>query len=96
VSNAIGPDPDPQNLLPAGLRAGWAVVPRSSLYGLFVAGAVLGAGAALSAVGFALGHDPLRWGFPVALALAGLGRVAWDRAERRRLNDLRGRSGTGR
>ena len=83
MADVIGPEPDPQNLLPADLRAGWAVVPRATLYWLFAAGAILGAGAALSAVGFALGPDALRWGFPAALGLTMVRRIALSRIGQR-------------
>ena len=92
MSDGARPEPDPQTFLPADLRPAWAVVPRATLYWLFAAGAALGAGAALSGVGFALGHDGLRWGFAAALALVVLGRAVVVRAERGRQAALRGRA----
>lgn len=86
-------DPDPQELLPASLRAAWAVVPRATLYWLFIAGALLGAGAAVSVVGFATGDANLRYGWPIGFGVAALvGRIVYARVEDRRIASLRGRT----
>ena len=77
--------PDPQELLPADCREDRAVVHRLSLYWLFAAGVLVGAGAALSVVGFLTGDFSLYWAFPVALAVAALGQTVVSWAERRRL-----------
>jgi hypothetical protein len=74
---------DPNRMLPTDLRAAWLVVPRAFLLRLLLAGALLGAGIATTAVGFASGSSTLMVGLPVALiALRLLDVVRWpdDRA----------------
>ena len=84
-------EPDPQLLLPEELRATWAVVPRDSLYQLFLVACLLGAGTSLSIVGF-IRNDRLLWyGLPVALALAWLQKHVIPWSESKLLRDLEGR-----
>ncbi len=85
-------EPDPQHLLPDDLRARWAVVPRASLYGLFAAGVLLGAGAGLAAAGALGGDRRLGWAFPVALLLSLLVGELLRRRDRQRLRELAGRA----
>ena len=93
MENVTPPKADPQTLLPPELRSDWAVVPRLSLYWLFTAGAIVGAGAALSVVGFVIGGPAaLRWVFPAALVVAASVQVFVSRGERNRLAALRDRA----
>ena len=84
-------EPDPERLLPEDLRATWVVAPRASVWWMFTAGMVLGAGVALTAAGYALGEDGLEAGFPAALLVVVSGRLVAARLERRRVEALRGR-----
>ena len=88
MSQDVEIDPDPQLLLPEELRAKWAVGPKTSLYQIFLVGAVLGAGLALSIVGIAQGPEFLKGSFPIALALCYLQNKVYSRIENRRLRDL--------
>lgn len=81
-------EPDPQELLPEELRGKWAAVPRDTLYQLFLVGTILGAGTALSIAGLIVGSNPMKFGIPVALAVAQLQNrlFPW---ERRAVSELR-------
>lgn len=73
-------EPDPQELIPEGMRDSWVAVPRSSLYQLVLVGAILGAGAAVSVVAIGLDAAALRCAFPIAVVLAWLqNRLPWER-----------------
>ena len=80
---------DPQALLPVALRGAWIVLPKALAYQLFLAGALLGAGVALSAYAIAAGDQSvvLRWAFPIAIAAAWLQNksMPWGRKAMRLL-----------
>jgi hypothetical protein len=81
---------DFQHLLPGHMRPRWAVVPRFFLYQLFFVGGLLGAGVALTVIGFAYdAHRWMRWGWAVALLVAWLQNVLLSRHERRLVADAR-------
>jgi len=84
-------DPDPQELLPVELRADWLVVPKTSLWRLCLAVALIAAGIALSIVGISTGDRMLASAFPAALALAKLQGVLLPWPEERLLAALRAR-----
>lgn len=81
-------EPDPQRLLPPDLRSQWAVVPRDVLYQALLVGGLLGAGIALSIVGFVLDVRALWLAFPVAGLLALLQNKFFPWSERRLLQRL--------
>lgn len=85
-------DPDPQLLIAEDLRDDWIVVPRDTLTNVFIAAALVGAGAALSIAGLILGNRWLWIAFPVALVIAQAIRhfVPWS--DDRLLRELRERS----
>jgi hypothetical protein len=83
---------DPQNLLPEDQRPHWAVVPRDALYQLVLVGLLLGAGAAVSVVGF-IQRDRLMYsGFPLAVLACWLQNAILPWSEKRLLTRLVARS----
>lgn len=86
MDKMVRPEPDFQHLLPRSMQAKWAVVPRFFLYQLCVVCALLGAGFAMSVVGWVTGNGWLPWAFPIALAVCWLQNKALSRYERRLIN----------
>lgn len=83
-------DIEPQELLPEPMQDRWAVVPRATLYQLFMVGALIGAGVAMSVVGFTSGPGWLRYAFPISLILAQLMNwlIPWERGAMRQLREI--------
>ncbi len=81
---------DPQQLLPRELRARWAVVPKAVLYQMVIVGAIIGAGAAVSTVGFVVGPRWMVFGFPAALGLAQMQNmlIPWTRRAERAMEEV--------
>jgi hypothetical protein len=91
MTRAAEQESDPQRLMAVEFRSDWAVVPPLSLYWLFVVGVLLGAGGAVSLIGFALGNSVMSWGWPASLVLALVGGKVMARYERSRLARLKAR-----
>ncbi len=72
---------DPQQVLPEALRHRWAAVPKVVLYQMFIGGALIGAGVAVSILGAIANNRQLYLGFPIALTIATLLTkvIPWER-----------------
>ena len=76
------------------LRDKLAVLPRDAGYQCVLVGAILGAGIALSVLGFVMENTILWWGFPAAIALARVQNQVLPWSETRLLQELRTRETT--
>jgi len=81
--------PDPQRLLPAGLRGDWIVAPRRAVQWLFATGVLLGTGLGLSGAGIAFGPAALVWGLAASFLVVTAGtRLVLLGYEQRKLREL--------
>ncbi len=81
LTNMKSRELDPQQVLPEALRHRWAAVPKVVLYQMFIGGALIGAGVAVSILGAIANNRQLYWGFPIALTIATLLTkvIPWER-----------------
>ena len=86
-------DPDPQRLIDPALGASWVVLSRDTPARMLIAGAILGAGMALSIAGLAIGTRWLWAALPMALVVAQMVRTLYRWSEDRAIEAVRDREG---